>query len=93
MCYSPRSLWLALAMDASSRWREGGFWDACGIPLQLYLATGMASVLLPSMVALPQYEEPLSLSYAAALFGLGNSGVLDAGRNEAEEVASRLATR
>ena len=51
---------VALAMDARSRWREGGFWDAWGIPLQLYLAVGMASVLLPSIVALPQYEEPLS---------------------------------
>lgn len=50
----------ALAMDLRSRWREGGFWDAWGIPLQLYLAAGMASVLLPSIIALPQYQEPLS---------------------------------
>ncbi len=50
----------ALAMDLRSRWREGGFWDAWGIPLQLYLAAGMASVLLPSIITLPQYQEPLS---------------------------------
>jgi hypothetical protein len=50
----------ALAVDASIRWRESGLWDTWGIPLQLYLAVGIASVLLPSIVALPQYEEPLS---------------------------------
>jgi hypothetical protein len=49
---------LALAMDASSRWRESGFWASYGIPAQLYLATGMASVLLPSVVKLPQYPQP-----------------------------------
>jgi len=51
---------VALATDASSRWRKGGFWDACGISLQLYLATGMASVLLPTRITLPQYAQPLS---------------------------------
>jgi hypothetical protein len=51
---------VVLATDASSRWREGGFWDACGIPLQLYLAIGTASLLLPTRVRLPQYAEPLS---------------------------------
>jgi len=51
---------VAVAVDASGRRREGGFWDACGIPLQLYLVAGTASLLLPSIVALPQYNEPLS---------------------------------
>lgn len=51
---------VALTMDASSQWREAGFWDARGIPLQLYLAIGIASVLLPTRVKLPQYAAPLS---------------------------------
>ena len=50
----------AVAMELRGWRREGGFWDVFGIPLQLYLAAGMASVLLPSIVALPQYAEPLS---------------------------------
>jgi hypothetical protein len=51
---------VALTMDAASQWRNGGFWDSRGIPLQLYLAIGMASVLLPTRVQLPQYAAPLS---------------------------------
>jgi hypothetical protein len=51
---------VALASDASSRCEEGGFWDASGIPLQLYLATGMASMLLPTVIKLPSYSTPLS---------------------------------
>jgi hypothetical protein len=50
----------ALAVDASLRWHKRGFWCDCGIPLQLYLTVGMASMLLPSIVVLPRYEEPLS---------------------------------
>jgi hypothetical protein len=51
----------ALVVDMRSRRRfGGGFWDAWGIPLQLYLVVGTASALLPSIVALPQYEEPVS---------------------------------
>lgn len=39
---------------------KGGFWKASGIPLQLYLVTGIASVLLPTRIALPQYPEAIS---------------------------------
>ena len=77
----------ALAVDASLRWHKRGFWCDCGIPLQLYLAAGMASMLLPSIVALPQYEEPLSYLIVAAHFGVGRSGVLDARRDETQEMA------
>ena len=51
----------AVASAAIGRWREDGFWKACGIPLQLYVATGMASALLPTRVLFPQY--PAALSY------------------------------
>ena len=50
----------ALATATSGEWREGDFWKANGIPLQLYLATGVASVLLPTRVAFPQYPAALS---------------------------------
>jgi len=50
----------ALAADALARRRDESFWDAWWLPLQLYLAAGMASVLLPSLIWLPQYPEPLS---------------------------------
>lgn len=50
----------AVANGASGRLREGSFWKACGIPLQLYVATGMASVLLPTRAAIPQYLAGLS---------------------------------
>lgn len=51
---------VALATELSSRWKEGDFWGADGIPLQLYLATGMASILLPSFIKLPLYTEPVA---------------------------------
>lgn len=51
---------VALGTDASSRWRKGGWWDACGTPLQLYLATGMSSLFLPTLVKFPFYPKPLS---------------------------------
>ena len=87
------ALFAALLACGAGSWTRAaggaraGFWDACGIPLQLYLAAGMASVLLPSIIALPQYQRASVVSDGAALFGVGNSGVLDAGRDEAEEVA------
>jgi hypothetical protein len=50
----------ALATAASGASRERSFWKACEIPVQLYLATGVASVLLPTRVAFPQYPAALS---------------------------------
>ncbi len=75
------------------RWHKRGFWSDCGIPLQLYLAAGMASMLLPSIVALPQYEEPLSYLIVAAHFGVGRSGVLDPRRDETQESGTRRVAR
>lgn len=43
---------------------EGGFWKTSGIPMQLYLVTGIASVLLPTRIALPQY--PAAVSFLTA---------------------------
>jgi len=50
----------ALISAASGPRREGGFWKASGIPLQLYVATGMASILLPTRVVFPHYPAALS---------------------------------
>jgi hypothetical protein len=50
----------ALVAAASGPRREDSFWQASGIPLQLYVATGMASILLPTRVAFPHYPEALS---------------------------------
>lgn len=50
----------ALATAVSGSWREGSFWETSGIPVQLYLATGIASILLPTTVVFPQYPEALS---------------------------------
>lgn len=50
----------ALAAGLRGARREGGFWKASGIPLQLYLAAGMAAVLLPTRVDFPQYPAALS---------------------------------
>lgn len=59
-------LLVALATDLLNRRRDGSFWDAWWVPLQLYLVAGMASALLPSLIWLPQYPEPLS--YLTARF-------------------------
>ncbi len=50
----------ALVSAASGSRRAGGFWKAYGIPVQLYVATGMASVLLPTRVSFPHYPAALS---------------------------------
>ena len=50
----------ALVATASGPRREDSFWKASGIPLQLYVATGMASILLPTRVAFPQYPAALT---------------------------------
>jgi hypothetical protein len=50
----------AVAVEAANRWRQGDFWNDCGIPVQLYLAAGVASVLLPSVITFPQYTQPIS---------------------------------
>ena len=50
----------ALVSAMSGPRREGGFWKASGIPVQLYVATGMASILLPTRVAFPHYPTALS---------------------------------
>jgi hypothetical protein len=50
----------ALVVAASGQNREGGFWKASGIPVQLYVAAGMASILLPTRVVFPHYPAALS---------------------------------
>jgi len=51
---------LLVAALVSGARGEGGFWKASGIPLQLYVATGIASVLLPTRISLPEYPAALS---------------------------------
>ena len=54
------ALW-ALAIDASSDERVSNFWPVYRLPLELYGVVGMASVVLPSSVALPHFNAPISL--------------------------------
>ncbi len=52
---------VVLGDDAGrGQWRASSFWDTRAVPLQLYLVTVAAPVVLPSVVYLPQYNEPLS---------------------------------
>ena len=88
--YSPRSLW-ALDQGASSRWREGGFWEACGIPRAALCGDGNGFDPFAFRGCLSAVPGAFVVSHAAAHFGVGNFGVLDARHIETQEVARRWA--
>lgn len=73
---------VAVAADAISRRRDGSFWNSCGIPLQLYVATCMALLLLPTSIKLPWYAEALSyltprLSLVSAILACWMLGAIE----------------
>jgi len=52
---------VVLGDDAGQgRWRALGFWELRAVPLQLYAVALVASVVLPLIIYLPQYNDPLS---------------------------------
>ena len=52
---------IALGLDAKRYTRPRDLWAEYRLPLELFVVAGMASVLLPSSVALPEYSAPITL--------------------------------